>query len=93
MAHFRPVSSSWELKSYLSDMYSFFAQYDTPRLNLIHRFCKEAVNPSNEDIIQTIANAVNLLTTDCNNLSNPSPLGSKQFGLDHASRIAWNWQV
>ncbi|CAO2819561.1 unnamed protein product [Amaranthus hypochondriacus] len=90
----KPLSSAWELKSYLSNMYSYFAQYDFPSRNLISRFCKKVVMPSNDDIIQRIANSVNnLLSTDCNNLNNPSPLGSKQFGLDHASRTAWNWQL
>ncbi|CAO2820647.1 unnamed protein product [Amaranthus hypochondriacus] len=95
MGIFRPLSSAWELKSYLSDMYSYFAQYDSPCRNLVSRFCKKAVKPSNDDIIHAISDDVNnlLITTYCNNLNNPSPLGSKQFGLDRASRIAWNWQL
>ncbi|CAO2819570.1 unnamed protein product [Amaranthus hypochondriacus] len=88
------LSSAWELKSYLSDMFAYFAQYDTPRRNLVRGFCNKAVKSFNGDIIQGIANAVNdMLSSDCNNLNKPSPLGYKQFGLDHASRKAWNWQL
>ncbi|CAO2819573.1 unnamed protein product [Amaranthus hypochondriacus] len=89
----KPLSSAWDLKSYLSDLYSDYAQYDTPKKNLVSGFCKIIVNPSNGDIIQGIASAVNKMFDTCNDLNEPSPSGSTQFVLDYASRAPWNWQL